>query len=327
MTKPGNRTGDFRLSAKRQNAIGLGYFFFTAACWSIVAVVVKELSDSVDPYTLSFYRVFFATFLLAVIFVGQKGDWRRLQWFVPLILIGALGRVSNYFLQSVGIAETTASAAVLLAPAQQIGVVLLAWWLLHERMRTKWLGLVLSFLGLILIFWNGQPLAQLFAVSYSWGYVLLIFSGFATSIQFTTQKMLSKEFTAAEIMLPVFVLSSVMTFPVAAASGGFSRSYDLWTWILLLFIGLVLTGGAFYSLGEGFKRCDSTTGVVIINCGVFFTLFWSYMLLGERIGIIMIAGCALGFLGTIAVIRAERKQLHQAETHAEQPAAPSASHP
>lgn len=301
------------MSAKRENAIGLLYFSFTAACWSIVAVVVKQLSQSVDPYTLSFYRVFFATFVLAAIFVVQKGDWRRLQWFAPLIIIGALGRVGNYLLQSAGIAQTTASAATLMAPAQQIGVLLLAWWLLHEQIRSKWLGLCLSFLGLILIFWNGQPLALLFDVGYSWGYLLLILAGFATAVQFTTQKMLSGKFTAAEIMLPVFVLSSALNFPVAAAAGGFSRSYDPWTWALLLFIGLVLTGGAFYALGEGFRRCDSTTGVVIINAGVFFTLFWSHFLLNETIGPIMIAGAVLGLAGTIAVIRADRRQIHQRE--------------
>lgn len=315
------------MSAKRQNAIGLGFFFFTAACWSIVAVVVKELSASVDPYTISFYRVFLATFVLAAIFVAQKGDWRRLQWLAPLIVIGALGRVGNYLLQSVGIAETTAGAAVLLAPAQQIGVVLLAWWFLHERIRTKWLGLTLSLMGLILIFWNGQSPTQLFDVGYSWGYLLLILAGFSTAVQFTSQKMLSREFSAAEIMLPVFVLASVLTFPFAAVAGGFSRSYDAWTWALLLFIGLVLTGGAFYSLGEGFKRCDSTTGVVIINAGVFFTLFWSAFLLHEQIGIFMMAGCLLGLIGTIAVIRADRKQLHRMETAGEQKIAPSVSHP
>ena len=50
---------------------------------------------------------------------------------------------------------------------------------------------------------------------------------------------------------------------------------------------------------------------MIINCGVFFTLFWSHLLLGEQIGPIMITGCVLGLIGTIAVIRAERKQLHR----------------
>jgi drug/metabolite transporter (DMT)-like permease len=42
------------LPSKRENAIGVLYLFVTAACWSFVAVVVKQLTGTVDSNTISF---------------------------------------------------------------------------------------------------------------------------------------------------------------------------------------------------------------------------------------------------------------------------------
>ena len=162
------------LSSKRENTIGVVYLFMAAACWSFIAVVVKQLTATVDPNTISFFRVFLATLVFVALFVKQKGDWRRLAWFAPLIVIGALGRAGNYLFYNAGLVHTPSSAATILAPVQQIGVVILAGWFLNERIASKWLGMTLSFLGLLLIWWNGQPLSVLLAPDYAWGYSLLV---------------------------------------------------------------------------------------------------------------------------------------------------------
>ncbi len=308
-----------KLPSKRENAIGVLYLFVTALCWSFVAVVVKQLTATVDSNTISFFRVFLATLVFVALFVWQKGDWRRLAWFAPLILVGALGRAGNYLLYNAGLVYTPASAATILAPAQQIGVVILAGWFLREQIATKWLGMVLSLLGLLLIWWNGQPLSTLVAPDYAWGYTLLILAGFATAFQFVSQKALSGSFTGVEILLPTFVTATLITVPFAWSSGGFSRSYDLQTWALLLVLGLVLTGIAFVFMAEGFKRCDSSSGVVIVNTGVFFTLFWSYVLLHEDVGPMMIVGACLGLVGAIAVIRTDRNEIDRLSNPTDSP--------
>lgn len=294
---------------KQAYMVGLIYLFLTAGCWSFVAVTVKTLTQHVDPYTITFYRMFLASLVFTAIFVMRRGQWLRLPWLLPWILVGTLGRTGNYLLYNAGLVHAPSQAATILAPAQQIGVILFAWWFLGEKIKFRWLGLSLSLVGLLLIWWNGQPLAALLDTSYLWGYLLLILAGLATAVHFTSQKILSDRFSGLEILLPVFMLSAVASWPFAWAWGGFSQAYTPLTWTLLLLLGLLLTGMSYLFLAEGYRRCDATTGVVIINSGVLLTLVWSYSLLHETISPIMIAGALLGLTGTIAVILADRRHL------------------
>jgi drug/metabolite transporter (DMT)-like permease len=109
----------------------------------------------------------------------------------------------------------------------------------------------------------------------------------------------------------VFAISTVMTTPFAWSAGGFHRPYAFGTWIWILFLGFVLTGLSFFFLGEGYKRCDASTAVVITNTSTFLTLVWSAALLHESVSAVMVAGTVLGVMGTVAVIWSDQKQSEQ----------------
>ncbi len=294
------------MTAQREHAIGVLYLFLTALCWGFVASTVKRLTWEVDPYTISFFRVSLATSVFAVL--ARREGWRRIRWFLPWIVVGALGRAGNYLLYNAGLTWMPSNAATILAPVQAIATVILARWFVGERARGKGLGLALSVAGLLLIWWRGRGWETLFDPRHLGGNALLILAGLASAFQFTSQKALSSRFSGPQILLPVFALSTVITAPVAAAAGGFARAYAPTTWLLLLFLGFVLTGGSFFFLGEGYKRCDASTAVVVTNTSSFFTLLWSALLLGEQVGIVLVAGAALSVAGTVLVVNADRRR-------------------
>lgn len=293
---------------KREHARGITYLLLTALCWGFVASTVKRLTQTMDPYTISFSRVALATAVFAVLFARQKGDWRQLRWFLPWIVVGALGRAGNYLLYNTGLTHAPSNAATILAPVQAIGTVLLARWFLGESVRTKWFGLVLSIGGLMLIWWNGKGWQALNDPKHVWGNALLALAGLASALQFTSQRALSSQFSASQILLPVFALSSVITAPFAWAAGGFSHAYSLATWALILFLGLILTGASFFFLGEGYRRCEASTAVVITNTSTFLTLVWSGILLQESVSVVMIVGTVLGVMGALAVVWSDQKK-------------------
>lgn len=297
------------MSKSRDNLIGILFLFFVALCWGFVASTVKRLTANVDPYTISFFRVFLASVVFVIAFVIQRGDWRRLRWWLPWILIGAVGRAGNYLLYNAGLVNAPSNAVTILAPAQTISMILLARWVIGERVRHKWLGLLLSLGGLALIWWNGQPLATLFDPAYFWGQALLALAGISSALQFISQKVLSDRFSSLEILIPVFGLSTLLTTPFAIQAGGFGRAYSASTWGLLLFLGFIITGGSFFALAEGYRRCSASTAVVITNSSIFLTLLFSHYLMNESVGAIMIVGALLGIGGTIAVVQAERAQI------------------
>lgn len=296
------------MSGQRENTIGMVFLLCTAVCWGFVASTVKRLTGIVDPYTISFYRVFLALIVFVTLFVVRKGNWRRLHWAWPWIVIGALGRAGNYLLYNTGLVYAPSNAATILAPVQGIVTVLLARWFVRERIRDKWFGLTLSLGGLILIWWNGQGWQTLADPRYFLGNLLLVLAGVASALQFTSQKVLSVRLSSLEILLPVFAWSTAVAFPFAWAAGGLIKPYSPGTWGLLLFLGLVLTGGSFLFLAEGYRRCSATTAVVITNTSTFLTLLWSFVLLHEAIHPPMIVGVLLAVAGTIAVIRSDGRE-------------------
>lgn len=303
--------------SKREHTVGVLFLFLVALCWGFVASTVKRLTATVDSHTISFFRVSLATVVFAAFFAFKRGDWRGLKWFWPWIMIGALGRAGNYLLYNAGLVNLPSNAVTILAPMQTIGVVILARLIAGEGVQHKWLGLALSLSGLVLIWWNGQGWAVLAEPRYWLGNLMLIAAGFATAVQLVAQKVLAPKLDSLEILLPMFAWATLITMPFAWNAGGFSQAYDAATWALLLFLGVVLTGGSFFFLAEGYKRCAATSAVVITNTSIFLTLVWSRYLLAEQVGAIMILGAVLGVAGAIAVIQADRKALNQ-EGHLEE---------
>lgn len=135
------------MNLRREHAVGVGFLFLTAASWGFVAITVKRLTAQVDPYTISFARVLLASVVFVVLYVLRKGEWRRIRWFLPWILVGALGRSGNYLLYNAGLVHMPANAAIILAPVQTICVILLARLFLRERMEPNGRGFCFRWLG------------------------------------------------------------------------------------------------------------------------------------------------------------------------------------
>ena len=298
--------------SSRENAIGVLLLSLVAFSWGFVAPTVKLLTSDVDPFTISFYRVSLALVVFVIMFVAQRGDWRRLRWTLPWIIVAALGRAGNYLLYNGGLVKAPSNAVTILAPVQTISMILLARWFLGERARPKWLGLTLSMLGLALIWWNGQGLAVLIDPEYALSNVMFVLAGVASAFQFLSNKVLAPKLSSLEILIPVFGLSTLITTPFAWTAGGFHTSYSLGTWALILTLGFLITGGSFFALAEGYRRCSATTAVVITNCVIFFTLINSHFLMREQVGGMMVVGAVLGVAGAVAVVQVERRMVREA---------------
>jgi drug/metabolite transporter (DMT)-like permease len=297
------------MTNKREHTIGVLCLLLTAGLWGFVALTVKRLTAHVDPYTISFFRVSLATAVFVVLFTLRGGDWRRVAWLLPWILVGALGRAGNYLSYNAALTGSPSNASTITAPAQAIGVIWLSRWLLGERAGKKWPGIALSLVGLLLIWWNGQGWATLIDPRYWWGNLLMVVAGIGSAFQFCAQKALSPRLSSLEILIPVFGLSTLITLPFAWAAGGFSRPYDAPTWVTILVLGIVLTAGSFITLAEGYRRCAATTAVVITNATIFLTLLWSRFLLHESVSSLMVIGASLTIAGVVAVIRTARQEM------------------
>lgn len=155
----GTRTGSPR-------AIAYLLLTLTVLFWSGNWVVGRWIRDDVPPIALSFWRwaIAFAC-LLPWAWPQLRAQRREIarHWKV-LAMLGLFGGACHNALTYIGLAHTTATNGVLLASATPIMILGLSWALLGKRLRlAEWLGVALSFAGVLAILAQGE-LARLLAL-------------------------------------------------------------------------------------------------------------------------------------------------------------------
>lgn len=138
----------------------------TVLFWSGNWVVGRWIRDDVPPIALSFWRwaIAFAC-LLPWAWPRLRAQWRQLaaHWKV-LAMLGLFGGACHNALTYIGLAHTTATNGVLLASATPIMIIGLSWALFGKRLRPlEWLGVAVSFSGVLAILAHGEP-ARLLAL-------------------------------------------------------------------------------------------------------------------------------------------------------------------
>ncbi|MCZ7655933.1 MAG: DMT family transporter [Rhodocyclaceae bacterium] len=131
----------------------------TVLFWSGNWVVGRWIRDDVPPLALSFWRwvIAFAC-LLPWAWPHLRAQWREIlvHWKV-LALLGLFGGACHNALTYTGLALTTATNGVLLASATPIMIIGLSWALFGKRLsRLEWLGVMVSFAGVVAIIAHGE---------------------------------------------------------------------------------------------------------------------------------------------------------------------------
>lgn len=128
--------------------------------WSGNWVVGRGIRGDVPPLALSFWRWMIAfALLLPFAWPPLKKQWRAVLRHWPMLsVLGIFGGACHNALTYIGLAQTTATNGVLLASATPIMILGLSWAILGKRLhRLEWLGVVVSFGGILAIISHGEP--------------------------------------------------------------------------------------------------------------------------------------------------------------------------
>ena len=133
----------------------------TTVLWSIIPILVKIALKTIDPFSLSFLRLFQGAVVLLLLYRIRGGQWRALFQKNRWLLIGGIGTSINYALFTVGLNFTTAGAGVLVVQIQVVTLSVLAALFLDERLTAfKIAGMVAVICGVVSlccpkILWGG----------------------------------------------------------------------------------------------------------------------------------------------------------------------------
>ncbi len=287
--------------------------------WAAQYAAYKTASAQMGPVTVSAWTFLFAALILLPFLVKERmasanarrtRSWSRSDW-TGFLMVGVFGLVPASALLAWGTERSTASNAALIYLTVPILTAVLASIILGERMtRIRWLSLVISLAGVLLLsrpdlrqqslahseFLAGNGLGSAFACA-------------SSSFYNVYSKDLLKRFSGLEILVYGYAIALVpsillliwfepLTWAVIA-------SYTTATWISVLVLSVFSWGLAMVLWMFVLGRLDVTQASVSIYLLPFLGVLISSATLHEHITGSMLIGGAVTLAGAILITVAE----------------------
>ena len=220
----------------------------------------------------------------------QAGDWKY--------LVGlAVCEPCLYFVcESFALQYTSAAQAGMITALLPLLVAVGAFLLLHERIaRNTWAGFALAVLGALWLTLAGEPdrhapqpllgnFFELLAMVCATGYTLLL-------------KHMSARYSPFILTAMQAFIGSVFFLPLAAVGSGVPPAPSGQGLFALVYLGSVVTVGAYDLYNFGVSRLPASQATGFINLIPVFTLVFAWLLLGERLNGQQLLAAGLVFAG------------------------------
>lgn len=258
--------------------------FSSAVLFSIMAVFVKLLSESIPAAEIIFFRSFVSVVL--IISLGLTGKVRfTAHSKEKLVFRGIVGGIS-LMLYFYAITLTSLANAVLLAYTYPIFASIFSMMYLKENItREKVIFIVTAFIGLMLIL-------QFDFSSLNKGDLMALLSAVTSGMAVVSIRELRRTDSSAMIVFS-FVLSGTI-FSLFFMRGNFIP-LDHMALAMLILIGVIGAFGQLF-MTAAYKLCSTALGGVISMSSVIMTAIFSMVIFGERLTPNIIVGGLLIFV-------------------------------
>jgi len=278
---------------------------YRGAVWQLLAAQVLIGSVGVfvheggqDAVTTVFYRCLFGALFLGGwgLLQGQfRGLWRERRLLLGALASGVL-LVLSWVSLFAGMAHASIGVATMLFHCYPFVMLVLAALLLRERTPVaSWLWTLTAFAGLLLTA-DPQRLFGHIGAGYRTGIVLALLSGVLCGASLLMSRQLSRQRPVAV----VFVQCSVGTLMLAGfANGAALLPGPHWLWLAGL--GVIHSGIAYVLSYSAYRQLPVGMIAVLSFIYPLVALLLDYLLYGQRLGPLQLAGLALIVLGSLGV--------------------------
>lgn len=289
-----------------------------AAIWGIAGPVIKYTLPDFPPIIFLTYRFAISLIILIPItlITKQKFPKNKRGLFI-LTLVGLLGSSINLGLLFYGFNYTTALDASLLSATAPVFVVTAGAFFLNEKVTKKEkLGVVITFVGAIIIIL--QPLIEggLFKLENMYGNLLIIAANFAWVLYVVLSKYELKHKVKPLLMTTyMFLLGFITLLPLALIqSGGVSSLINqltntpikphLGVWYMAILSGAV----AYFLYQKAQKTIEASEATLFSYLSPLFAAPLAVFWLGETITPAFLIG---GVIIAMGVFIAEQRNIHK----------------
>lgn len=264
--------------------------------WGSSFIALKLAVNDLSPMIVIFMRMAIGAVAFLTVwpwlrhgFVYQAGDWKYL-------LGMALFEPCLYFIfEAQALRYTSAGQAGMVTAMLPLMVAIAAYFILKERSGWRqWLGFGIAVTGVIWMTLTGEDSEQapnallgnfleFLAMVSAVGYTLLV-------------KHLTRRYSAFLLTALQSFVGTLFFFPLALASP-WPEQISLSTFGLLIYLGLIITLGAYGLYNYSLTHLKATVAAGYTNLLPVFTLLFSMLLLGERLVLSQWLAIGLVFVG------------------------------
>ena len=294
----------------------------TTLLWGVLPIMLKQVLESMDAVTVSWYRMLSSGVVLFV-WLAARGRLPSLRVLSGgnrvLLLVAVLGLGFNYVLYVQGLDRLTPGTMQLMIQVAPIMLMIGSMLVFKERFALgQLLGLGVLVAGFGLFF--NQRLEELFTqlTDYTLGILITLAAAFAWALYGLAQKQLLSVWSSVSIMLVIYLACAVLMLPLASPEQIF-RLDALQLWMLLgCCLNTLIAYGAF---AEALVHWEaSRVGATVATTPLFtFALvalgstLWPAMIQPELLNSLAYLGALLVVSGS-ALIALAPTLLHQWKT-------------
>jgi drug/metabolite transporter (DMT)-like permease len=262
----------------------------------------RLIAGDVLPLTLSAVRVILALIILLPLAWPQikKAPKPSHIELLQLIIMSVLGVTIPYVSLLLGLQRTTGTnASVIFAtlPAVTNTLLFLIYRLKPSKFQT--LGMITSFLGLVIVFTQGS-IPNLLTFKLGIGESYLFLNVLSIGLFNLLGQNIMKKFSSLVTSVYALVFAAIMLIPMGAWQLGTTEwNISIYGWLIILYMGFLAAGVAFFLNLYGINKIGSGKASVFNNMQHVFSITLSVIILKESLALYHWIGFVLVIAGVV----------------------------
>lgn len=274
--------------------------FFSMLFWGFSYVWSKIVFEVYSPLTTIFFRLIisFVTLFAIMAITGQMEKVKKEDWW--LFLVTTIFNPFLYFLfESYGLLTVSASISAFIIATIPVFTPFIAYWVFREKLSLiNLIGLVISFLGVLMIVFNVDLSFAASPVG-----ITLLFCGVLSAIVYTVfLKKLSMKYKPMTIIGWENLLGTIYFLPLFLYFD-YSETIEIIppkeVIISLILLGVFASSFAYSLFAYVIKHIGISKGNIYSNLIAVFAAMASYIILKEQFSAFKLSGMAVIIFGVM----------------------------
>jgi drug/metabolite transporter (DMT)-like permease len=208
---------------------------------------------------------------------------------------------------------TTAANAVFLQATAPLYVLLLAPWLLRERLKRSDAVYIVAVVGGLALFFVGREHAVATAPSPEQGNLVALASGVTYALMLLGLRWLARD-KRSDLGMATVVLGNILAFlaalPLALSASSAGRAATGANVAVILYLGVAQVGLAYFCLTRAMRQVTAFEATAVLLLEPALNPVWVWLVHGEKPGGWALSGGVLILLATLLNTLRQTKQTH-----------------